>query len=77
MVTIMRSHGSFQVRGGKVCAGADPTLVLLEQADGRDLLPTTDLGDGWYQLGADGITRRRTLLLELPRIESLLGEHHR
>jgi hypothetical protein len=36
------------VLGGKVCAGVDPTHVLLETADGHELLPTAGrLADGW------------------------------
>jgi hypothetical protein len=54
-----KHSGAFLVLGGEVCAGTDPTVVLLETADGQwDLLRVTDqLGDGWYQLYSDGITR--------------------
>jgi hypothetical protein len=39
------SKGSFQVLGGKVL-GVDHTLVLLETADGHELLRTCQLRDG-------------------------------
>jgi hypothetical protein len=50
--------GSFEVRGGKV-SGVDPKIVLLEAASGQwEVLRICELENGFYQLGADGVTRK-------------------
>jgi hypothetical protein len=58
---VMTRHrkGSFEVRGGKVCAGVDPTLVVLETASGQwEVCRTAELEDGWYAFDpADAVTR--------------------
>ena len=52
-----KQSSAFQVRGGSVIAGVDPTLVLLETDGQLDLLRVDQLGDNWYGLGSDGVTR--------------------
>jgi hypothetical protein len=76
-----KQTAAFLVLGGEVAAGIDPTLVLLETANGQlDLLRTDgELGDNWYVFCcADGITRVLTLRdLEAPSNSRATRQHPR
>ena len=53
------SAGTFVIRNGRVVAGADPILALVEMAPNVfDLLFPREMPSGTYGLFADGITRR-------------------
>jgi hypothetical protein len=82
----MRTHtpGSFVIRNGRVVAGRDPRWCLLPVSRGGsfrtvrhgeliELLKTSELPDGAYQLGADGVTRLVSVRTETRLVKATLS----